>query len=113
VRRFRESRSLARPGSLVRESAQRLDDLSGRLERAGPGLLARLRERLSGTASTLRALDPHAILERGYSICRAGEGGAPVTDAAAIDPGVLLDIRFRRGRAEARTEKVFPDPEGG
>ncbi|RPJ49421.1 MAG: exodeoxyribonuclease VII large subunit [Candidatus Latescibacterota bacterium] len=113
VRRFRESRSLGRPESLVRESAQRLDDLSRRMERAESVFLASLRERLAGSAATLRALDPHGVLDRGYCICRAGEGGRAVTDAAALAAGELLEIRFRRGRAEARTEKVIPEAEGG
>jgi exodeoxyribonuclease VII large subunit len=112
VGRFRESRALARPESLVREAAQRLDDQSRRLERATETLLARLRERLAGTSSTLRALDPEAVLDRGYCICRTAEGGSAVTDAASIEPGVLLALRFRRGRAEARTEKVFPEDGG-
>jgi exodeoxyribonuclease VII large subunit len=106
--RFRESRALARPEALVRESAQRLDDLSRRMESAASGRLGRLRERLLGLGSTLRALGPQGVLERGYCICRSGKDGPAVTDAGAVRPGALLDIRFRVGSAEARVEKVFP-----
>jgi len=112
IRRFRESRALARPESLVRESAQRLDDLSRRMESASAARLGRARDRFEGMRRALRALDPYAILERGYCICRQGRGGAPVVDARAIAPGALLDLHFRRGRAEARAERVDPESEG-
>ncbi|MFH1680837.1 MAG: exodeoxyribonuclease VII large subunit [Candidatus Eisenbacteria bacterium] len=111
IGRFRESRALARPESLVRETAQRIDNLSHRMEGAASSRLGRLGERLEGIRRALRALDPRGVLDRGYCICRSEDGRA-VTEAGTIEPGALLDLRFRKGRAEARAETVFPEAEG-
>ncbi|MBN1826077.1 MAG: exodeoxyribonuclease VII large subunit [Candidatus Eisenbacteria bacterium] len=107
LRRFRESRALAVPEARVREETQRLDDLSRRLATAATRGGERRRERLAALSGSLRALDPSAVLDRGYSIVR-DEVGRAVLDAAALAPGALLTIRFRRGEADARTERIRP-----
>ncbi len=111
IRRFRESRALARPEALLREEAQRVDELARRLETAIGSRRERWREKVAARAATLGALDPHGVLDRGYCICRIGEKGAAVTDAASVEEGALLTLRFRKGGADVRVETVRTESE--
>ncbi len=111
LRRHAEGRALGRPLAGLREEAQRLDDLSRRLERALARVEERMTEKLRAAAGKLAALDPMAVLERGYSICRT-VGGETVTDASALSPGDGVRIIFRRGSAGARIEETKPGGEG-
>ena len=111
VRRFRESRALARPEALLREEAQRVDELARRLETAIGNRRERWSEKVAALAATLGALDPHGVLDRGYCICRIGEKGAAVTDAASVEEGALLTLRFRKGGAGVRVETVRTESE--
>ncbi|MGB8435639.1 MAG: exodeoxyribonuclease VII large subunit [Burkholderiales bacterium] len=51
----------------------------------------------------MAALDPRAVLERGYSITRDQEGRA-VRDSATVARGAHLDLTFARGTAQVRVE---------
>lgn len=64
-----------------------------------------LRGRLKGLTSQLRALDPAAILERGYSVTLSRETGKVVTSARAVDIGQELEIVLARGALTARTTR--------
>jgi exodeoxyribonuclease VII large subunit len=75
--------------------------------------LAASRARLGSGAGRLRALDPLAILARGYAVVyREGAPGSPLTDAAAVTAGERLRIRLARGGIGAVVEEVLPDREG-
>jgi len=111
--RFRESRALARPEAIVREEAQRTDDLARRLSLAFRHRGERLSETVRALSGSLRALDPLAVLERGYCVCRVGGEGPALTDASGVEPGVLLRLQFRRGEVDARAEEVRPEKKEG
>ena len=49
----------------------------------------------------LGAVNPTAILSRGYSITRTLPDGRIVTDAADVSPGQLLEIQLARGKVDA------------
>jgi exodeoxyribonuclease VII large subunit len=122
----------SRPAELARRAARarerlsaagrllRLDQRRGdaeRLERAiGEKMRARVasaRARLGAGAGRLRALDPLAILARGYAVVhRAGGAGAPLTDVASVRPGDRLEIRLARGRVGAIVAETATEPEG-
>jgi exodeoxyribonuclease VII large subunit len=73
-----------------------------RLRRAPLLALERQRARLDQFAGRLRALSPHATLERGYAIVRAS--GAIVRTADAVAAGDRVDVELGRGRFGARVE---------
>jgi exodeoxyribonuclease VII large subunit len=73
-----------------------------RLRRAPRLVLERRRAALEQTAGRLRALSPHATLERGYAIVRAE--GEIVRGADALAAGDRVDVELGRGGFGARVE---------
>lgn len=115
----------------VRQARQRLDRIerklaaldlrvrlarqSERLSTASQSLLPSVRRildnqatRLASLDSSLRALSPVAILERGYSIVQTRDG-SPVRDSGQVSEGDLLRVRLHKGRLDARVEKIAPE----
>ena len=98
-----------------RELAAARPDLE-RLERVRAELARRMREaargrvdaagtRLAALESHLKHLNPELVLERGYAIAMDGSG-AIVHDAAQVEPGATLTVRFARGAADATVTKT-------
>ncbi len=80
---------------------QRVDEL---LERAYTGLDAFVRLRREQTESlrtTLAALDPSAILRRGYAVVTSVRDGRAVTSAGSVSPGDLVHATLHEGELEA------------
>ncbi len=121
----RAGRSLARSLAVW---ARRSDELAARTRRAAPRidagahavqrgrirlsacareLLQERRRRLQTLAAALEALDPHAVLARGYALV-ADADGQIVSDAARLAAGDLVRLRFARGSAAAQVTSVEP-----
>ena len=98
------------PLARVRQSEQRLDELTARLGRAAEQSLEKRRLRLAGVAGQLSGLSPLNVLARGYSLTRTAEG-AVVSRSAGLVPGQLLTTRFAEGEAEVRVQRVIPKGE--
>jgi exodeoxyribonuclease VII large subunit len=79
-----------------------LADSLERLRRAPLLTLERRRAALEQTAGRLRALSPHATLERGYAIVRAE--GEIVRGAEALAAGDRVEVELGRGGFGARVE---------
>ena len=91
----------ALPARLTREE-QKLAVLRQRLLSAGQGGLHKRRLRFAQTVATLDAISPLRVLARGYAVATKGKRGAVVTDAAALQTGDTLHIRFAKGAADCR-----------
>ena len=98
----------------VRRAMPRIDTRDHRLQSSRLALCVGARQllhehqrRLQTLAARLQALDPDAVLARGYSII-ADVDGCVVTDAARLAAGDLLRLRFARGGASARVLNVEP-----
>ena len=91
----------ALPARLTREE-QKLTVLRQRLLTAGQGGLHKRRLRFAQTVATLDAISPLRVLARGYAVATRGKRGAVVTDAAALEAGDTLHIRFAKGAANCR-----------
>ena len=61
-------------------------------------IIHRSRERIVAAQAVLRAVDPHAVLNRGYSITRTVPRGSIVTDARSVHRGQSLEIQLAKGR---------------
>ena len=103
-------RVLRQPLDRVRERAQRLDELSGRLNRAGRRRIDRCRETAIAAAGRLNAVSPLAVLSRSYSVTQSEAGGV-IRDAAQVRPGDRIRTRLYRGRLVSRVEAMEFDPE--
>ncbi|QNM95860.1 exodeoxyribonuclease VII large subunit [Chitinimonas koreensis] len=80
--------------------ARRLDELGLRLARAVQRGGERRGARLDGLAGRLAALNPEAVLARGYSLVETADGHV-VRDAAELRSGQRLRLKFARGEAGA------------
>ncbi|HOX87990.1 MAG TPA: exodeoxyribonuclease VII large subunit, partial [Burkholderiaceae bacterium] len=64
-------------------------------------------QRLATLRARLEALDPQAVLARGYALALDAHGRA-VTSSAVLAQGDALRLVFARGGASARVESVEP-----
>jgi exodeoxyribonuclease VII large subunit len=87
----------------IARARERVDVLLVRASLAIDALLNRRDARLERAAQLLAALSYHGVLARGFALVRS-EAGRPVRTAAAVNPGVRLDIEFADGRVRATAE---------
>lgn len=122
---------LGQPGRVVLAQHARLDALARRLALAPGPAIARGHERvgraqlrlgqavalalqrrhavLESAAARLQALDPARVLQRGYAWIEDATG-RPVPAVAALQPGQTVQAVWADGRADARIERVHPQP---
>ncbi|HRO12090.1 MAG TPA: exodeoxyribonuclease VII large subunit [Amaricoccus sp.] len=92
-----------------------LDACAARLDAIGRRRVRESRTALDALGRTLKTLDPHNVLERGYAIVRDG-GGAVLTRAEPARTAARLEIEFADGRVGARPDRTGrkePDSEPG
>ncbi|MDG3006019.1 exodeoxyribonuclease VII large subunit [Paludisphaera mucosa] len=97
--------------ALHHAGASRLRDARARLDHLARGLstslgqdLERRRHRLDRLKSSLEALNPEAVLARGYSLTLAEDGRTVVRDPAQVPPGSLIRSILASGRITSRVE---------
>lgn len=103
---FALTQQLARysPASMLQRERQRLDEVILRGGRALRQQALLLRSGLGGLQAGLAALNPHAVLERGYAVVSKADG-ATVSRVNQVTPGEALQVRLSDGRFGARVEK--------
>jgi exodeoxyribonuclease VII large subunit len=99
-------RAFRKPFDRLHDSARRLDELSGRSERALRMRLSAARRTLDAFAAHLDSLSPLQVLGRGYSLTQRLSDGQLVRDAATLTTGEQLVTRFSRGQAISRVERI-------
>ncbi|MBX3048749.1 MAG: exodeoxyribonuclease VII large subunit [Anaerolineales bacterium] len=85
------------PAAQIARQQQRLDELALRASRALGGRLQQVRASLNTAETHLTALNPEAVLQRGYAIL-ARPDGAVLSSASQAQPGEALEARLRDGR---------------
>lgn len=93
------------PAVRVRSGRQRLDDLSHRSTIALRHKLELQEVRLSGFEQRLSALNPLAVLERGYAVVTLADG-RKVTSPGQVSPGDELNVRVRDGEFGAQVQET-------
>lgn len=93
------------PARRLPELQQRLDERTQRLARALTTSLERARQKLAGDRARLEALSPLAVLARGYSLARDGEGHV-LTSVAGLHAGQRLVTVFADGQAMSTVDQV-------
>ena len=89
----------------IQDSKKQVHSLAGRLDQAMTLQLRGARSRLSQGATTLDALNPQSVLDRGYSIARDMATGRVIRDARQTHPDDRVEITLSKGRLVTRVEK--------
>ncbi len=104
------------PGARVRSLRSSAGGLAARLRHAAAVSVRTARQRLEARTRALDALDPTAVLARGYCLARDPVSGRLVTAAGGLAEGAPLVVQFRTDRARTRVERVETggpaEPEG-
>jgi exodeoxyribonuclease VII large subunit len=85
---------------------QRFDLARDALKQAWTDRMVDLKRRVELNKSTLEALNPYAVLERGYALV-TDEAGRAVQTALELVPGQPLNLRFHDGRTRVSVEEVL------
>jgi len=101
--RARLVRSMRR---LIAQRQQRVDELRRWLVLKTQTKLRASRERVQRLAGVLSALDPQAVLGRGYAICR-GPDGAIMKDSQAVHLGDAVSVKLGRGAIGCEVREVI------
>jgi exodeoxyribonuclease VII large subunit len=83
---------------------QRLDDWSLRASAAVRARIQLLRAQLDGRAAALTAIDPRALLKRGYAIVTLNDSTRITSAAQNPPPGTAVTLHFHDGDLAARIE---------
>jgi exodeoxyribonuclease VII large subunit len=89
----------------ISRGRDRVVTLGERGTRAMLALLATREARLERSHQLLRAFSYQSVLERGFALVR-DDGGRPLRAAAAVQPGMKLDIEFADGCVGATAQTV-------
>lgn len=98
------SHAFHRPVDQLRQTQQRLDDLTARLHRSARHTLNTHRQHLVGLQHQLTLLDPLRPLQRGYARIER-EDGSQIRRAASLDVDDSVSLRFLDGDRRARIEE--------
>jgi exodeoxyribonuclease VII large subunit len=99
------SRALENPLDRVRQSSQRADELLQRCLRGTAAAARSTRARLAGLSARLEALNPGAVLERGYAVA-FDQAGRLVTRGRDLAIGDALQLVLRDAAVRCRVEAV-------
>jgi exodeoxyribonuclease VII large subunit len=100
------------PEARIRNDRQRLDDWSRRATLALGYRLNLQRLRLAGLEQRAAALNPLAVLKRGYAIVSLA-GGQALKSVGQVQPGTSIQVRLADGTFAARAEGETAGEEHG
>ncbi len=101
---------LLSPGARLAGGRQRIDELGRQAAAVTRHACALRRTRLQGLDQALRAVDPLAVLGRGFAIVRLADDQSLVRSIHQVNGGERLDVRVADGSfpAEARSRQEAP-----
>lgn len=106
IENYRKLLHFRDPRSHLRQIKQKLDSYRKSLDNTMRNKLAMTRHQLSGIQRTLSAIDPHHLLNKGFSILFAEKDGSVINDAATVNIGDHVRIRLAKGSLTATIDKV-------
>jgi exodeoxyribonuclease VII large subunit len=111
VRLFASAKAFRLLENRLMSERQTLDGIRERAFRGAREQIVSARSELARMRAQLVALDPSAVLERGYAIL-TDSGGHALGGVTAMQPGDAVNIRMRDGVAGARIETVTETENG-
>jgi exodeoxyribonuclease VII large subunit len=87
------------PSGKIRLSEERMRHLTTMLRSGRSGALRLYRSELAGKAHELSALDPLAVLKRGYTVCTAADDARIIPRVDEVSKGSDVAVHFHDGEA--------------
>jgi exodeoxyribonuclease VII large subunit len=97
----------ASPKNEVQRLSEKLTGLQSRAVQNMKNQLRFRKEHFEGVVKNLNAVNPLAILERGYSICSKGDQS--LKNSAEATPGDKVEIRLSKGQLECTVNKTIEE----
>jgi exodeoxyribonuclease VII large subunit len=97
---------LREPMNFYLQQEQRIDDLKKDMSVGMSHILDMYGSEHARVDAKLRAFNPRAILERGYSITVAASSGAIIKDALALKKGDSVETTLGKGKFRSRVEEI-------
>ncbi len=97
----------AGPRERIQRDARSLETLQRDLKRMLETTLLQEQQRIRNLAVRLDALNPLAVLRRGYAIARRLPGGSLILDASTLAEGTLVDVRVAEGGFRAAVKEHY------
>lgn len=107
LQRLLARRVLHEPAAAVRVFTQRVDELTARLAAGLVRRAERARSREQALSGRLAALNPHAVLARGYAIL-LDDAGHAIREAAQTAPSAHLRGLLHAGTLDLHVDRVTP-----
>lgn len=107
-----DRRGLRCPYDRIHDLSRQVDDLAARADRAIRHRLRQARDETSRRATQLEALNPLAVLSRGFSLTLDAKGQT-VRDPAQLSLGERLTTRVAGGTIQSRVEEIHPRRQDG
>src|SRR5579884_1364339 len=95
-----------RPLERIRQEEERLDEYSGRLQRAFQRRIEQHHEQLRSLTARLESLSPLNVLSRGYSLTHKEGERAMLHEAKQVRPGQRIVTRLQHGEIISRVEET-------
>ena len=103
---LRGSYALRQPMNMVTQRAQEIDDLKKDLSLRIDHILKMRAENFGRLTGKMEALNPLAILNRGYSVTERFPSGDIIKDSAALAKGDIIKTRLGKGIVKSKVEEV-------
>lgn len=107
---LRQSHSFERPYERIQIARQQLDEVMVKLQRNVETKIVVAKHRLEMSSAKALALNPHAVLARGYSIVYRHDDRVVVRHCDDVAGGTALDIQLHTGRISAVVGAIEPLP---
>lgn len=112
VRQVQRALQYLSPITTIASARQQVDDLAQRLDITARHRWVIAKERVRHLRSRLVALNPDAVLHRGYAVVWDRTSGSVLSSAAQTAPGLPLTLQFHDGEVAARVEEEAHTAEG-
>ncbi|KPK88268.1 hypothetical protein AMJ80_11305 [bacterium SM23_31] len=106
IQLLKSSRALQMPLDLIKQSSLQLDMLSGKLEMSYQNHIKNRIEYLNQLENRINALNPEAVLKRGFSITYRSKDNTIVKESSQLTSGDGVILKFFKGEASGRIEQV-------
>ena len=98
------------PAPMVGQRRIDIETAAFRMRRAATDRISRDRQSVSVSGEVLAALDPTAVLQRGYAALQRTDDRLPVFSVCHAEPGTSFVALLADGSLESRVESVLPRP---